>query len=141
MGGTFTRHDRGIASASKAKIKSRRMYSLFEHAKRHRQCDLNPIETAHLGAKRRERPTVLTLGEIRAAMLGSSRTNSAWPHVGLQVRKIVFSFGFKRRFAQWQGREPQSIAADASYGNGEFFAVVNGPRVFPRFGLKNGITH
>ena len=24
------------------------------------------------------------------------------------------------RFAQWQGRKPQSIAADASYGNGEF---------------------
>jgi len=24
------------------------------------------------------------------------------------------------RFAQWQGREPQSVAADATYGNGEF---------------------
>ena len=23
------------------------------------------------------------------------------------------------RFAKWQGRKPQSIAADASYGNGE----------------------
>jgi hypothetical protein len=23
-------------------------------------------------------------------------------------------------FAQWQRRKPQSIAADASYGNGEF---------------------
>jgi hypothetical protein len=24
------------------------------------------------------------------------------------------------RFAQWQGREPESVAADATYGNGEF---------------------
>ena len=24
------------------------------------------------------------------------------------------------RFAEWQGREPASVAADASYGNGEF---------------------
>jgi hypothetical protein len=24
------------------------------------------------------------------------------------------------RFARWQGQKPQSIAADASYGNGEF---------------------
>jgi len=24
------------------------------------------------------------------------------------------------RFAQWQGGEPSSIAADATYGNGEF---------------------
>src|SRR5438132_9709878 len=24
------------------------------------------------------------------------------------------------RFAQWQGREPSSVAADATYGNGEF---------------------
>src|SRR5207249_7153946 len=24
------------------------------------------------------------------------------------------------RFAQWQGREPVSVAADATYGNGEF---------------------
>lgn len=28
------------------------------------------------------------------------------------------------RFAQWQGREPASVAADATYGNGEFFAIV-----------------
>ena len=24
------------------------------------------------------------------------------------------------RFAQWQGRHPESVAADATYGNGEF---------------------
>jgi hypothetical protein len=24
------------------------------------------------------------------------------------------------RFTQWQGREPESVAADTTYGNGEF---------------------
>ena len=24
------------------------------------------------------------------------------------------------RFAEWQGRDPVSVAADATYGNGEF---------------------
>jgi hypothetical protein len=28
------------------------------------------------------------------------------------------------RFAQWQGRKPESVAADTTYGNGEFLAVV-----------------
>jgi transposase len=32
------------------------------------------------------------------------------------------------RFAQWQGGEPSSIAADATYGNGEFSAMITGPR-------------
>ena len=30
------------------------------------------------------------------------------------------------RFAQWQGREPESVAADTTYGNGEFSAMVGG---------------
>jgi transposase InsO family protein len=34
------------------------------------------------------------------------------------------------RFAEWQGREPASVAADAMYGNGEFFQWL----------MKRGIT-
>ena len=30
------------------------------------------------------------------------------------------------RFTQWQGREPESVAADTTYGNGEFSAMVGG---------------
>ncbi len=30
------------------------------------------------------------------------------------------------RFAEWQGREPESVVADATYGNGEFLQLVNG---------------
>jgi hypothetical protein len=34
------------------------------------------------------------------------------------------------RFAEWQGREPVSVAADATYGNGEF----------PQWLMERGIT-
>jgi len=71
--GTALSHGRPrpLASASKAKIKSR-MYTLFEHAKRHRLCDSNPMETVRQGAKGREKPAVLTLDEIRSVMQGIS---------------------------------------------------------------------
>jgi integrase len=59
---------RPLAPASKAKIKSR-MYSLYEHARRHKLCDVNPIETVRQGAKRVNKPAVLTLEEIRTMML------------------------------------------------------------------------
>jgi len=29
------------------------------------------------------------------------------------------------RFAEWQGREPVSVAADATYGNGEFIQLAD----------------
>jgi len=59
---------RPLAQASKAKVKGR-MYSLFEHAKRHKLCDINPIETVRQGAKRLNRASVLTVEEIRDIML------------------------------------------------------------------------
>ena len=58
---------RQLAPATKAKIKSR-MYSLYEHAKRHKLCDVNPIATVRQGSKRLKKPDVLTLEEIRALM-------------------------------------------------------------------------
>lgn len=59
---------RPLAPASKAKIKSR-MYTLFEHAKRHRLCTANPMESVRQGSKRKIEPDVLTLEEIRALMV------------------------------------------------------------------------
>jgi integrase len=59
---------RPLAPASKAKIKSR-MYSLFAHARRHKLCDVNPMETVRQGSKRLKKPDVLTLDEIRALMV------------------------------------------------------------------------
>jgi hypothetical protein len=35
------------------------------------------------------------------------------------------------RFVQWQGRKPQSIAADASYGNGEFLQWLMDREITP----------
>lgn len=58
---------RPLAPASKAKIKSR-MYSLFEHAKRHKLCTANPMDTVRQGSKRQIKPPILTLDEIRALM-------------------------------------------------------------------------
>jgi integrase len=59
---------RPLAPASKAKIKSR-MYTLFEHAKGHKLCALNPIETVRQGSKRRIKPAVLTIAETVAIMM------------------------------------------------------------------------
>ena len=56
-----------LSPSSKAKIKSR-MYSLFEHAKRHELCEKNPMETVRQGSKRLRKPDVLKLDEIRALM-------------------------------------------------------------------------
>src|SRR5437899_12364476 len=35
-------------------------------------------------------------------------------------QETVAAQGMLARFAQWQGREPESVAADTTYGNGEF---------------------
>jgi len=56
-----------LSPSSKAKIKSR-MYSLFEHAKRHELCNTNPMETVRQGSKRLRKPDVLKLDEIRSMM-------------------------------------------------------------------------
>lgn len=56
-----------LSPSSKAKIKSR-MYSLFEHAKRHELHNSNPMETVRQGSKRLSKPDVLKLHEIRVLM-------------------------------------------------------------------------
>jgi integrase len=45
------------------------MYSLFEHARRHQLCGVNPMETVRQGAKRLGKPDVLSLDEISSVML------------------------------------------------------------------------
>ena len=58
---------RPLAPATKAKIKSH-MYSLFEHAKRHKLYTANPIESVRQGSKRTKKPQVLTIPETVAIM-------------------------------------------------------------------------
>jgi len=58
---------RPLAPASKAKIKSH-MYTLFEHAKRHKLFVGNPIEQVRQGSKRVRKPAVLTIAETVALM-------------------------------------------------------------------------
>jgi integrase len=65
--GSTTQEPHPLAPASKAKIKSG-MYSLYQHAIRHKLCGVNPIDTVRQGSKRLKKPDVLTLDEIRALM-------------------------------------------------------------------------
>jgi transposase len=43
------------------------------------------------------------------------------------------------RFAQWQGRKPQSIAADASYGNGEFLQWLVDREITPYMPTRDAV--
>jgi hypothetical protein len=44
------------------------------------------------------------------------------------------------RFAQWQGRKPESIAADASYGNGEFLQWLMDREITPYMPTRNAVA-
>jgi DDE family transposase len=43
------------------------------------------------------------------------------------------------RFAQWQGREPQSLAADTTYGNGEFLQWLADRSISPYMRTRDSI--
>jgi hypothetical protein len=43
------------------------------------------------------------------------------------------------RFSQWQGRKPQSIAADASYGNGEFLQWLMDREITPYMPTRDAV--
>jgi hypothetical protein len=43
------------------------------------------------------------------------------------------------RFAQWQGREPESVAADTTYGNGEFLQWLADRSVTPYMRIRDSI--
>ena len=43
------------------------------------------------------------------------------------------------RFAQWQGKKPQSIAADASYGNGEFLQWLMDREITPYMPTRDAV--
>src|SRR5205823_4252344 len=43
------------------------------------------------------------------------------------------------RFAQWQGRTPQSVAADTTYGNGEFLQWLADRSITPYMWTRDSI--
>jgi hypothetical protein len=43
------------------------------------------------------------------------------------------------RFAQWQGREPESVAADTTYGNGEFLQWLADRNITPYMRTRDSI--
>ena len=43
------------------------------------------------------------------------------------------------RFTQWQGREPESVAADTTYGNGEFLQWLAERSITPYMRTRDSI--
>ena len=43
------------------------------------------------------------------------------------------------RFSQWQGREPESVAADTTYGNGEFLQWLADRSITPYMRTRDSI--
>jgi hypothetical protein len=43
------------------------------------------------------------------------------------------------RFAHWQGREPESVAADTTYGNGEFLHWLADREITPYMRTRDSI--
>ena len=44
------------------------------------------------------------------------------------------------RFADWQGKNPQSIAADASYGNGELLQCLMDRQITPYMPTRDAVA-
>jgi hypothetical protein len=44
------------------------------------------------------------------------------------------------RFTQWQGKNPQSIAADASYGNGELLQWLMDRQITPYMPTRDAVV-
>jgi integrase len=98
----FQPDSRPLAPATKSKIKSR-MYTLFEHAKRHKLHTANPMESVRQGSKRAKKPHVLTISETVAIM--SQVTN---PAIRLAVL-VAGVTGLRRseiRGLKWQDVDP-----------------------------------
>jgi integrase len=87
-------------------IKSR-MDSLFEHAKRHKLCTANSIETERQGSKRQIKPADLTLNEIRAIMIQI-------PNPAIRLAVLVAGATELRR-AEIRGLKWQDVDADGHW--------------------------
>jgi transposase len=54
-------------------------------------------------------------------------------------QETVAAQNMLRRFAQWQGREPKSVAADTTYGNGEFLQWLADRNITPYMRTRDSI--
>src|SRR5438105_10214231 len=71
--------------------------------------------------------------------------NASCVIVGVQATAARMSQGtvaaqdMLTRFAQWQGREPESVAADTTYGNGEFLHWLTDRSIAPNMRTRDSI--
>src|SRR3954468_6287466 len=71
--------------------------------------------------------------------------NSSCVIVGVQAtaarmsQETVAAQDMLTRFTQWQGREPESVAADTTYGNGEFLQWLTDRSITPYMRTRDSI--
>jgi transposase len=71
--------------------------------------------------------------------------NASCVIVGVQAtaarmsQETVAAQAMLNRFAQWQGREPESVAADTTYGNGEFLQWLADRSITPYMRTRDSI--
>ncbi len=72
-------------------------------------------------------------------------TKSLWVIVGVQAtaarmsQETVAAQDMLTRFTQWQGRGPESVAADTTYGNGEFLQWLADRSITPYMRTRDSI--
>jgi hypothetical protein len=54
-------------------------------------------------------------------------------------QKTVAAQDMLTRFAEWQGRAPESVAADTTYGNGEFLQWLADRNITPYMRTRDSI--
>jgi Transposase DDE domain len=78
--------------------------------------------------------TTIIWSIITAASLWACRLQvHAWSEESRAAQDMI------ARFAQWQGRKPESIAADASYGNGEFLQWLMDREITPYMPTRDAV--
>jgi len=71
--------------------------------------------------------------------------NASCVIVGVQAtaarmsQETVAAQAMLTRFAQWQGREPESVAADTTYGNGEFLQWLSDRNITPYMRTRDSV--
>ena len=58
---------------------------------------------------------------------------------GARLSEESIRTGHDRSFTQWQGRKPESIAADASYGNGQFLQWLTDREIKPYMPTRDAV--
>ncbi len=78
---------------------------------------------------------------ISGAIINSSKVTSpsSTSYSSTSRQETVAAQDMLLRFAQWQGRAPESLAADTTYGNGEFLQWLADRSITPYMRTRDSI--